>query len=88
MSRLQNAVNAFVADWLARTGGQKPGLDTIANGTFSRLSGQPFCLCYKPMAAVVDFTGLKCVDCLKPVTSETNEWYDEARAERRAYPKR
>lgn len=81
MSRLQEAANAFAADWLMRTG-NKPSKDTISDGTFSRSTGQPFCLCFRPLASIIDFSGLDCNLCLKPVTSETNAWYDEARRER------
>ena len=83
MSRLQEAVDKFAADWLARTG-EKPSQATISDGTFSSQTGENFCLCYRPMAALIDFSGLGCSLCGKPVTTETNEWMDEARAERAA----
>lgn len=42
----------------------------------------PACSLARLIAQLIDFSGLTCTYCLKPVTSETNEWYNEARAER------
>lgn len=83
MSRLQEAVDAFADAVLAETG-QKASADCISDGTFSRWTAQGFCLCFRPLAVLIDFAGLDCSLCLKPVTEKTNEWYDEARSERRA----
>lgn len=77
-SRLQTAVDKFAAKWLADTG-EKPSRDTISDGTFSRRTDESFCLCFRPIAALINFAGLDCSLCGKPVTDETNEWYDEAR---------
>jgi hypothetical protein len=81
MSRLQEAVDRFAAQW-KELNGEPPTEDTIWDGTFSRQSGQPFCLCYRPLAMMIDFAGLDCTLCGKPYTEESNAWFDEARAER------
>lgn len=84
MSRLQEAVNAFAAEWVARTG-EKPSEDTLMDGTFSRQTGQDFCLCFRcftGVAGMINFSGLECTLCGKQVTEETYAWADEARRER------
>ena len=86
MSRLQEAVNQFAADWLARTG-EKPEQDTLNDGSFCAATGQPFCLCLKlgtGLGVMIDMTGLTCAPTGKPVTAESYEWMSEARAERAA----
>lgn len=86
MSRLQEAVDAFAAAWLERTG-EKPPQDTVFDGTFCSQTGQPFCLCLKlgtGLGAMIDMTGLTCARSQKPVTAESYEWMNEARAERAA----
>lgn len=86
MSRLQEAVNKFVADWLDEHH-EPPSQDMLFDGDFCRMSGQPFCLCLKlgiGLGAVIDFTGLTCAGSSKPVTSESYEWMNEARRERAA----
>ncbi len=86
MSRLQDAVDAFAAGWLARTG-EKPSQDLVLDGEFCLHTGQPFCLCLKlgtGLGAMIGFTGLTCARSGKPVTAESYEWMDEARAERTA----
>ena len=86
MSRLQEAVDKFAADWLAQTG-EKPPQDTVLNGTFCAGTEQPFCLCLKlgtGLGAMIDLTGLTCQASGKPVTAESYEWMDEAKAERAA----
>lgn len=87
MSRLQDAANAFAAGWLTQTGA-KPSEDTLYDGTFCSQTGQPFCLCLKlgtELGAMINFTGLTCATSGKPVTAESYEWMDEARAERAAF---
>lgn len=84
MSRLQEAVDRFAADWLAATG-SKPDQDTLYNGTFSKQSGQDFCLCFRNftgLGQMINFAGLECMYCEKPVTDETYQWGEEARLER------
>lgn len=86
MSRLQEAVVQFAGDWLARTG-KKPPQDTLWDGTFCHLTGQPFCLCLKlgtGLGTIIDMTGLTCAPTGKPVTAESYEWMAEARSERKA----
>ena len=86
MSRLQEAIDRFAADWLARTG-EKPPQDTVFDGAFCEATGQPFCLCLKlgtGLGAMINFTGLTCGATGKPVTAESYEWMNEARAERAA----
>ena len=86
MSKLQEAVDKFAADWLERTG-EKPSQDTVFNGIFCSQTGQPFCLCLKlatGIGAMIDMTGLTCKQSMKPVTDESYEWMREARAERAA----
>ena len=85
MSRLQEAVNKFAAEWL-EVHGQKPSQDALMDGTFSRATGELFCLCFKNFTGIgsmINFSGLKCAGCGKPVTDDTYEWGSEARAERR-----
>ena len=84
MSRLQEAVDKFAADW-AKRGEGNPGQDLLFDGTFSRSTGQPFCLCFKlftGLGAMISMKDLSCTDCLKPVTAESYAWAKEARAER------
>lgn len=86
MSRLQETIDRFAADWLAQTG-EKPPQDTVYDGTFCTVTGQPFCLCLKlgtGLGAMIDMTGLTCAQSGKPVTAESYEWMAEARAERKA----
>lgn len=86
MSRLQDAVDEFANKWLDATG-NKPDQDTLYNGTFSRRTGQEFCLCFRNftgLGQMINFAGLECMYCEKPVTDETYIWGDEARAERAA----
>lgn len=86
MSRLQIAVDIFVADYLARTG-EKPHQEWLSDGTFCKETGEPFCLCLKlatGIGGMINFTGLTCKESGKPITAESYEWMDEARAERKA----
>ena len=90
MSRLQEAVNKFAADWLAARG-QKPSQDEVTSGAFCSQTGQPFCLCLKlgtGLGNMIDMTGLVCLNSNKPVTAESYEWMAEARAERASAPGR
>lgn len=83
-SKLQEAVNAFAARWQAERG-EKPSQDTLLDGTFSRQTGRAFCLCFNNfvgLGAMIDFTGMTCTRCEKPVTEETQAWGEEARRER------
>lgn len=89
MSRLQEAVDRFAADWQARAG-EKPSQDTLLDGVFCAQTSEPFCLCLKlatGIGAMIDFTGLTCAFSGKPVTVESYEWMDEARRERAAIKK-
>ena len=84
MSRLQEAVDKFAADWLERTG-EKPSADEVVDGLFCSQTGQSFCLCLKlatGLGQMIDMTGLTCLRSQKPVTAESYEWMDEARRER------
>jgi hypothetical protein len=86
MSRLQDVVDKFAADWLALQD-EKPSQDTVISGAFCAQTGQPFCLCLKlatGLGAMIDFTGLTCLESGKPVTAESYEWMNEARTERAA----
>ena len=86
MSRLQEAVDIFAADWLSRNG-EKPSQDEVLDGEFCAQTGQPFCLCLKlatGIGGMINFAGLMCMRSGKPVTAESYEWMDEARAERAA----
>lgn len=86
MSRLQDAVDKFAKERLDSTG-HKPDQDTLYNGTFSKSTGQEFCLCFRNfigLGQMINLSGLECMYCSKPVTDETYVWGDEARAERKA----
>jgi hypothetical protein len=86
MSRLQDAVNKFAREWQAEYG-EKPSQDALLDGTFCKVTGQSFCLCLKlgtGLGSMINLAGLTCRGSGKPVTAESYEWMDEARAERQA----
>lgn len=86
MSKLQEAVDKFAADWREKHAGAKPSQDLLMDGTFSRFVDQEFCLCFvnfTGVASMINFAGFGCRLCGKRITDETYAWADEARRERK-----